>query len=565
MPHTLPGRTLARRLIRTGMKAAYVRDRMHKVVREKRLIFDDEADVTREASAQLVSEGFAELRYRSILMVMKDGVPRLPFPSATSPEVSLNLTPKRMVPTWDEQLKGKQTITDMVSPVPDLSNAPLEDPTMRPQREGSRLARLKKWWTRQEEESAVQDEAVKGMRTLLEPGSVGDEVPVKLASMPRVELRAIVSKKLREATELLQAEEADNAVQALRLSREAVTLMQRSHGPRHPSLLPVMNVYAFACLHNRQLQHCEVAVRILESLFDAFDPNLHAEKGDDPLGFDPVRERAVLLSTTMQMSFLKGDYPAAVENAQGALKLFDTITSDETVRAAREGVALMLGVTLSQLGRDEEAANQFKSSLVERVKHHTEGSANVAPNLQLMSMFALKTKNFDEALTLATKAYKNLHSTLGEHHPRTMGSMRQVAEVCLHTKQYSTAAKWLGVLTMMYIEYLNRFGTALSPLEHAKALHLLSLSYLGLQRPEQALQVATNSLRLFERVVGPLSPLMREPLLSWCTAYRMAGFHARKRGAQYVIPVLDRFLDVVAEAERSGDAAQQGQGQGDVC
>eukprot|EP01061_Rhynchopus_euleeides_P019508 TRINITY_DN3206_c0_g1_i1.p1 TRINITY_DN3206_c0_g1~~TRINITY_DN3206_c0_g1_i1.p1 ORF type:complete len:682 (+),score=164.54 TRINITY_DN3206_c0_g1_i1:1900-3945(+) len=576
-----PGRTLARRLVRTGLKPATIRERIHKVVRDKRLQSDNEEDVVREATSQLISEGFAELRYRSILVVMKDGIPRLPFPSTTTPDVALSLPKKTVVAP--EELKGKRTLTDMVSPVPDLPATPLktsvqgdkaddsqpdfrEDPALRPRRENSRLAQLKRWWSRSATEVAVKDEAAKGMRTLLEPGSGTEEAPLKLATVPPVEIRSIVSKKLREATELLRSDgPAEQPLQALRLSREAVTLMQRSHGPRHPSLLPVLNVYAFACLHNKQLEHCQVAVRILQSMFESFDPTLHVEQGDDPLGFDPVRERAVMLSTMMQVDFLQGEYTSAVDHARDALKLFDDITSDDTVRAAREGVALMLGVALSQLGRDHDAETQFKSALVERVQHHTEESVDIAPNLQLMSMFALKMKNFDEAQTLATKAYKNLHSTLGEHHPRTMNSMRLVAEVCLHTKQYSAAAKWLGVLTMMYIDYLNRFGTALSPFEHAKALHLLSLSYLGLQRAEQALQVATNSLRLYERVVGPLSPVMREPLLSWCTAYRMAGFHARRNGAQYVVPVLERFLEVVAETERSGDKSGHGPGDRWYC
>eukprot|EP00754_Rhynchopus_humris_P014192 Rhum_TRINITY_DN14379_c17_g2::Rhum_TRINITY_DN14379_c17_g2_i1::g.86470::m.86470 len=126
-------RTVARRLVRTGLKARAIRERVHTVVRKKRAELADapEAEVVQRATEQLVNEAFSELRYRSILVAMRDDIPRLPLPSTTSPDVALPDFKKPSVasPTPDDMLRmqepgrqasRKSALSEMTSPLPEI-------------------------------------------------------------------------------------------------------------------------------------------------------------------------------------------------------------------------------------------------------------------------------------------------------------------------------------------------------------------------------------------------------------------------------------------------------------
>eukprot|EP01064_Diplonema_japonicum_P027474 TRINITY_DN3976_c2_g1_i1.p1 TRINITY_DN3976_c2_g1~~TRINITY_DN3976_c2_g1_i1.p1 ORF type:complete len:690 (+),score=171.31 TRINITY_DN3976_c2_g1_i1:76-2145(+) len=577
MSHEI-GIQVAKRLVRSGLKSAKIRERIEKVVKERKVelrgkgVGEGEVEllVGSEARTQLLNEAFAELRYRSLLMVMRNEMPLLPMqrsdtdleypaiakvpidPKPGSPMKQITFSPPPLKPSPSPS-------RSMPSPVPTLSDPVGKGPPTSRQ-EGlhvnrvGRLGRLYSWWNRTHTNALENSEGRKGMTLLQETsrggiGNMTDADMLRASSLTPLEVRYLVAKRIRKVTELIRTEGVlEQPHEALKLARESLVMMQCTHGAGHPLLLPVLNVYAFACLHVKHLEQCQLAVKILDNMFEKLE-NEHAESvvyPMDPLCYSPQREKAILLSVVMQLSYHNGQFKDAVDFANKALEVFEEVGDDETIASAKDSVSLMLAVSLTMLGRSEEAEVQFKRSLVDLVDRHSQNSPAIVPNLQLMSAYAMNMKNYDEAQTLAATAYKNLHQNLGQHHPRTLSGMKQVAEMCLLTKQYKTAAKWLLVLNRMYIEYLTRFGAALSPVEHANSLHLLSLSFLGLHKPEEALQVSTHSLRLYERTISGQELLaLREPLLTWCTAFRMCGCHAQKEGARHVITVLHRFLDLM--------------------
>eukprot|EP01063_Lacrimia_lanifica_P006158 TRINITY_DN13696_c0_g1_i2.p1 TRINITY_DN13696_c0_g1~~TRINITY_DN13696_c0_g1_i2.p1 ORF type:complete len:537 (+),score=175.85 TRINITY_DN13696_c0_g1_i2:1208-2818(+) len=328
-------------------------------------------------------------------------------------------------------------------------------------------------------------------------------------------------------------------------------MLVRTHGALHPALIPVLNVYAFGCLQRRMLEEGEKATQIMTKLADYLA--LREREGKvllGPLGFLPQRELAVMNANKMQIAVMKGDHAQAVEHARAALECFAAVPDeegDETVGTAKEGLSVFLGVLLSSLGRNDEANAQFKGSLVEMVGRHSETSPAIAPPLYSMATHHMKMKNYDEATTLAATAYKNFHAALGEFHPKTMGAMRRVAEIALEAKQYRTAFRWLIELNRVYFEHLFRKRIALAPLDHARALHLLALAYLGLRDPRAALKVAHNSLQLHENAAPPDSALLCDPLQTWCHAFRLAGGHAV--APFHALRPLHRFLTVLNASE----------------
>ncbi|KAJ9448507.1 hypothetical protein DIPPA_31509 [Diplonema papillatum] len=644
------GVVLARKLVRSGMKSSRVRDRIRVVLTEKRREAGEamsgsspaevEAVAGSEAATQLLNEAFAELRFRSLLLLMKTDLPRVPLPSTTQyekltgPELqrrpvlpTMTAKPYSTPPTQQQEQPEQEqqpqqdgerehhanegTSTEQPKPEPLQQEKPREPPAdvpgsqkkaaafssplpqqpaddaqphttkllqrhqprtlpstssdiplpdfsaivERPDgypagRAGSRLGRLYHWWTRVSANDEVHAEKERGLRMLRDPGSeISRNDLLRIGALAPVEVRFLVSKRLKEAMDLLRADgPPSQLLEALKLCRQCVAIMQTSHGTGHPGLFPVLNVYAVACAHVKAVPQCELAVRILDKMYTVLrlDEKEGLQFPLDPLCFDPKRERGVLLSTMMQLASHKGQHEDVAKYAREALQLFGEVSDDdETIRSAKEGVSLTLGVALCVLGRDAEADLEFKKALVDMAHSYSPSSASIAPHLQMLSLTALRAKNFDEAQTLAALAYKNLHTTFGEHDPRTMTSMRQVAEICLQNRQYRLAAKWLIVLNRMYIEHLTKHGTALQPLEHARALHLLCLSNLGLRRAEPAMQIATHSLRLHDRLLPASSGALRDPLLAWCTAYRMVAGHAKKNGALYVFPVLERFLGIL--------------------
>eukprot|EP01059_Diplonema_ambulator_P004937 TRINITY_DN14683_c0_g1_i1.p1 TRINITY_DN14683_c0_g1~~TRINITY_DN14683_c0_g1_i1.p1 ORF type:complete len:689 (+),score=227.99 TRINITY_DN14683_c0_g1_i1:115-2181(+) len=571
------GVQIAKRLVRSGMKASKIRDRVRCVIAKKEEELGGRLEgkelralAESEARTQLLNEAFSELRYRSLLMVMKNEMPLVPLQQNDKSLDECTIPALGRLPSFDPRpanpLREISTtlpavtaspaeLQSMPSPVPELTSQPPAPPaqreTMYVNREG-RLSRLYTWWNKTQVQALETSEFHKGMKVLQEASKGGratmtqDEM-IKIASLTPLEVRFLVAKKVRKVTELFRTEgDIDQPYAALRLARESLAIMLNTHGAGHPLMLPVLNVYAFSCLQVKQFAHCELAVQILDRLFTTIDKEEEMVYPLDPLCYSPRRETAILLSIKMQLAYHKGQFQQAVDCALQALDAYDEVSDDETIAAAKDSVSLMLAVSLTMLGRNEEAEAQFKRSLVDLVDRHSTGSTAIVPNLQVMSAYAMNMKNYEDARTLAATAYKNLHSALGQHHPRTLSGMKQVAEMCLLTKQYKTAAKWLLVLNRMYIEYLTRFGAALSPVEHANSLHLLSLSFLGLHKPEEALQVSTHSLRLYEKTVsgGELEAL-REPLLTWCTAFRMCGCHAQLNGAKHVTTVLHRFLDII--------------------
>eukprot|EP01060_Flectonema_neradi_P011289 TRINITY_DN1838_c0_g1_i2.p1 TRINITY_DN1838_c0_g1~~TRINITY_DN1838_c0_g1_i2.p1 ORF type:complete len:693 (+),score=116.98 TRINITY_DN1838_c0_g1_i2:236-2080(+) len=395
-------------------------------------------------------------------------------------------------------------------------------------RRSSHLGKLTSWLRHKAERESEKHEAELSMQVLTNPGKSSSVVDT-LDFKGIYHARKTIAEFIRKASRLIESEDPEHHRTALRTARKAVSLAQATHGSGHAVLLPVLNVYTAVCLGCNLLPHCEKSLHLMDKIFESLDyETVPIEL--DPMFFCPVRENAVQQAMRVTLHFKKKEFQSAIDAAAIAMKQFESVNRDDNmVTLAREKVELTNAVSLYSLGRLDESHTQFKKLLMTTIRKYGKTSTKSATVLQLMSVNSLKMGNNKDAITLVSMAYKNLHKGLGESHPQTMSCMTQISEILLLTKQFTAATKWLVVLNRIYIDHLTTFGTPLSPLNHARALHLLSLAYLGLNKAEQALQVANHSVLKCQTIheLGYSSeeciPLLTNSLSIWCTAYRKAG------------------------------------------
>eukprot|EP00755_Sulcionema_specki_P029798 Sspe_Gene.92928::Locus_65675_Transcript_1_1_Confidence_1.000_Length_1859::g.92928::m.92928 len=577
--------TLARKLVRTGVPAREIRQRIDKVLKAVTATSSDPKSLqahSSEARTELLNEGFAELRYRSLLQVMHNEMPRFPIPrNHLEPPPSNAMFPggspseRPPVPQVTAPAKSKTAVGFPVPTLPEGGDSPIDlsaarkgqqAPACQAVREG-RLRRLYKWWGKQVEQqqqrapppedepatapsssAATPPNHLQKQQESSTEVAVKDEDREKAIDFSPLEARFLIARRLRQIMEFMQNGGTADTHRAHRLTGQALKVLGYTHGEDHPSLIPVLNVYAFTSLLCGEMKRCEEALEKLEHLLESPDNIRSFLHPHDPLIFDPKREKAVMLATKARKALVQQNFEGVIEHATAALALFEEVGA----KVPDIYLSLMLARALGECGRVEEADKRFKAILNEVVREHSHTSARIAPHLRYMVGFALKQEKFHDAKVLAATAYRNLHEQLGEFHPQTLSSMQQVAEVMLRSKEYRAAAKWLVVLNRLYLEHLMKYKTNLSPLDRAKALHLLSLSYLGLDRFKSAVQVSTQCLWLYEKLLGPTAPQLRDPLLAWATAYRMAGAHASRNGAELAIPALEKLLMVIVKAEKAG-------------
>eukprot|EP00756_Hemistasia_phaeocysticola_P006029 Hpha_TRINITY_DN13632_c1_g1::TRINITY_DN13632_c1_g1_i1::g.122951::m.122951 len=596
-------RTLARKLIRAGVPADRVRARIAAVFAED----GEDAQNMVEKQNQLIAEAFTELRYMSMLGAMRKEMPHFPLPPgvymSNDDDDDLDDEGPAGRPTVprivaEEMRKRKKGGKQVAFPIPagkgpgsrkgvviDLPGAP---------RQQGRLRRLFGWM---KAEKAEREQSGHNRRRPIAPPvpprplpqlvvarEAGmwpvpiDELPsrardpmqeVSLSIRPGTgdgraaadltpqEARFVVSRMIRSATDLLNmpspGTQSSNA-HAHQLAVQALAIFRVAHGltggekDAHQLLVPVLNVRAFTALLGGDFECCRQDLMKINVLLDGMDCTTEGLVvfSDDPLAFQPRRERIFMLSTKTRFMLQSGDLDATVNLARQTLDLM----GDETLWVGgTPTISLILAHALSLLGRTEEADEEFRKALQASLDNFSPNSAMLVPYLQMMALFAKKQQNYDDAKVFSAIAYRNLHGSLGDSHPRTMYSMQQVAEIYLRTRQYREAATWLITLQRLFTEHMKSTGKPPIPLHYAKALHLLCLAYLGLNRTRSAMNCATTSLRLHERHLPVDSPQMREPLMAWATAFRMAGMHGL--GAAYIaIAALDKALALAKKAEK---------------
>ena len=549
------GLNICRRLVRSGVKPDVIREKIRVVNKRAK----------NDAPAQLMNEGFLELRYRSMLKSLRE-VPMIPLPSsftllesdksevgnnketassnirAIASSVKTETKPKLMENPVPQQkdlhhnprsiqntIKDLDTIQGNAKQVIQKNYSPAEG--IHPDnRSESHLGKLTSWMRHMNEKQSEEQEAELSMKVLTQPGKTGGST---IDFHGTYKVRKTISEFIRKAAKLIESDDPELRRTALRTARKAVSLAHASHGNGHAILLPVLNVYTTVCLGSNLLPHCEKALEIMDKISSNLDyDTIPIEL--DPMYFCPIRESAVQQAIRVTLHFKKKDFKTAITAAGVAMKQFEEVgNEDEMVRLAREKVELTHALSLYSVGNRTESHALFKKLLMETIRRYGKSSTKIATILQLLSLSSLKMGNFKDAVTLVSMAYKNLHKELGESHPRTMSCMTQISEILLLSKQFTAATKWLVVLNRIYIEHLTTFGTPLSPKNHAEALHLLSLAYLGLNKVEQALQVSNHSVLQFQmiHVLGSISseevtPLLAKSHSTWCTAYRKSGRYA---------------------------------------
>eukprot|EP01065_Artemidia_motanka_P042301 TRINITY_DN5643_c1_g1_i1.p1 TRINITY_DN5643_c1_g1~~TRINITY_DN5643_c1_g1_i1.p1 ORF type:complete len:705 (+),score=77.47 TRINITY_DN5643_c1_g1_i1:70-2184(+) len=575
--------SLVRKLIHNGVPAARIRARIEKVHKEFSKDTTGHALTVpaHDPHVQLVNEAFTELRYRSLLGCMRKDMPLFPKQSGDEDEYWPTGTAKPVVPgvSTAEASALVRTNPQRVSfPLPQLvkppgSEEPQQDTALNelaPARRG-RLQTVYRWLQSQSSERRYARPVLMPRRIETtsrgkdpDPGNLLTDALVAparetgrpVAYLSPLEARCVASRLLRQASEMLSAAgdpaaAHTAAVRAFQGVSYAIELFREAHGitdgSDHPLLVPALNVRAFCALQGGDLPGCQEDLNRLKALLLGMNcTDDVCVYPMDPLRFQPRREKAIMLATLTRYALQKDDLECVVESAQEALSLFD---ADER-NTGGATLSLIKAHALARLGRTEEAEEVFKSTLQEVVEQYSRHSPLIVPHLEMMATFALEQKNFSDATVLASTAYQNLYVNYGGLHPRTMYQMQQVAEVYLRTKNYAVATTWLKVLHRLCIEHIQRFGRPPARLRYAKALHLLSLAHLGLRRTRAALQFSTRSLYMHERVLPADSPLMREPLLAWVTAFRMTSGYVYPDLQQLAIIRLNRAFSLTLNLER---------------
>eukprot|EP01062_Namystynia_karyoxenos_P031465 TRINITY_DN23354_c0_g2_i1.p1 TRINITY_DN23354_c0_g2~~TRINITY_DN23354_c0_g2_i1.p1 ORF type:complete len:717 (+),score=205.76 TRINITY_DN23354_c0_g2_i1:89-2239(+) len=602
------GYKLVRKLVRLEVPAQSIRARINKVLQEHSRQGVNAIVAPADPRSQLIGEGFAELRYRTLLKAMSRDMPRFPLAgtgpgSDDAPESDDEFlgdggdgglprrppVPQICVSDMPPRTAGRQ----MDFPVPTMPRRPAGDSSggiplpgesRGPVRQG-KLAGLFSWlraMSARERQAgaaaarrrprteprrlpqlvtdrAAAEEAAGGARAASEgPGNALVPVPLAeekgLADLSPLEVRWYVSRLLRDITEMLSsaanpAAEAEAVYKANLAADRAVRVFTQAHREsEHPSLVPILNVRAFTALIRGDLQGCERDLQALRTLLDGYDCTSvdFTAFAFDPLRFQPRREKAVMLSTKTRYLLRCGDLEGVVKTAREALLYF----GDEAQHTGGATIRLMLAHALSRLDKQDEADIEFKAALLQLYEQHRDETDQVVPYLQMMAFSSMHRGRHNEAKVFSSIAYHKLHSKYGNLHPRTMYGMQQVAEAYLRSKQYDVATAWLVDLNRLYLEHLTHFGRTPAELQHARALHYLCLAYLGLGKAQDAFKVAHQSLRIYERIYPKESEQLREPLLAWVTAFRMARMHAVPGGTRVAISVLNKVLPLTTASER---------------